>query len=159
MKHGILVLSLLLVGLGGCAATQEITQLNDAAVNKVCIVKHEAVKHGVLTALEEEFRASGLTPVIIDGVYEKKHNGWEPTWSPEQVDACDALNFYVAQWSWDLATYMSYANIWMTDSAGSTKLAQATYDATRVPGPSKFINAEAKIKELVSQMLNRTQSN
>lgn len=153
MKNKVLILLLLSAGLGGCSATQDITQLRDPAVNKVCIVKHEAVKEGVLVALEEEFRANGLTPIVVDGIYEKNHNIWEPKWYLEQVKNCDALNFYVANWSWDLATYMSFANIWMTDAAGTTKLAQATYDATRVPGPSKFIDADSKIKELVSQML------
>lgn len=124
------------------------------APQNVCIVKHDAVKPGVLVALQEEFRANGINPMVVSGTYERKHNLWQPSWSPAQVQSCDALCFYVANWSWDLATYMSFANIWMTDIAASTKIAQATYDATRVPGPSKFINAESKIKELTSQMLS-----
>jgi outer membrane murein-binding lipoprotein Lpp len=153
MVRKILIVVFALVVLGGCAATQEISQISTPAPNIVCIVKHVAVKEGVLVALQEEFQANGMTPTVVDGAYELKHNLWQPTWSPEQVQSCDALCFYVANWSWDLATYMSFANIWMTDAAGSAKIAQATYDATRVPGPSKFINAEAKIKELTSQML------
>ena len=139
--------------LGGCAAKQQISQLGTPVPDNVCIVKHDAIKEGVLVALQEEFQAHGMTPIIVSGTYELKHNLWQPTWSPEQVQACDALCFYVANWSWDLATYMSFANIWMTDKEGSAKIAQATYDATRVPGFSKFINAEAKIKELTSKML------
>lgn len=138
--------------LGGCAAKQEVSNLSAPAHN-VCIVKHDAVKEGVLSALQEEFEANGMSPLVVDGTYEIKQNMWHPTWSPEQVRSCDALCFYVANWHWDLATYMSFANIWMTDTAGSKKIAQATYDATRVPGPNKFINAEAKIKELTAQML------
>ncbi len=153
MIKNILVVVIALAVLGGCAAKQEISQLNAPAPGNVCIVKHEAVKDGVLTALQEEFEANGILPVVVDGAYERKHNRWQPTWSPEEVQSCDALCFYVAQWSWDLAAYMSYAQIWMTDSAGTNVIAQATYDATRVPGPNKFINAEAKIKEITSQML------
>ncbi|MEX1032354.1 MAG: Sbal_3080 family lipoprotein, partial [Cellvibrionaceae bacterium] len=154
MKNRIAILVLSLMGLGGCAATQEISQLSAAAPSTICIVKHEAVKPGVLVALTEEFQANDITPVVVDGTYALQHNLWQPQWNPDHVESCGALGFYVANWSWDLATYMSFANIWMTDTAGSTKLAQATYDATRVPGPSKFIDAESKIRELVFQMLN-----
>ena len=138
----------------GCSAVQEITPFSGEKPSSVCIVKHDAVKEAVLKTIETEYQANGVSTVVVDGIYELKHGLWQPRWYPDQVQTCDALNFYVANWGWDLAAYMKFANIWVTDLAGSEKIAQGTYDATRVAGPSKFISAEEKIKELVSKMLN-----
>ena len=146
------ILPTLMILLGGCAANQEITRLTMPGPQQVCIVRHEAVKEGVLEAIQQGFESHGIPTKVVSGVYEKKHAMWMPRFYIDQVKACDALCFYVANWNWDLASYMYFANIWMATSDGK-RLAQATYDAGRVYGPNKFIIARTKILELMNDML------
>jgi len=134
----------------GYAAKQEITQFNHNAPQKVCTAKHEAVKDSFLTALQEGFGKSNLETEVIRGVYEKKHGMYYPQIYTNELSGCDAIAFYVANWSWDFTIYMSFANIWVTDIGMTKKIAQATYQTGG--GPDKFINAHNKVLELVNQM-------
>ncbi len=136
-----------------CSIKQEVTRLDTRPTN-VCIVEHDAVRDGVLTAISEGLQRNGMAARQIKGQYSTKHNALLPTWAPADAAGCDALVFYTARWSWDLTTYMSFANIWMSNPDGTQKLAQATYDATGGGGRlDKFINAREKILELVDQMV------
>jgi hypothetical protein len=136
----------------GCSITQEVTSLS-APVRQVCIVQNEAVREGVLEVLQEAFAGHRASTRVITGTYSLKHNQLNPEWLTTDASGCDALTFYTANWRWDLAMYMAFANIWMTDPNGSVRLAQATYDATAGGGRmDKFIDARGKIFELVDQM-------
>jgi len=147
----------LLFSLTGCSIKQEISHF-DTLPEKVCLVKHKAVKEGVLDALNEGFSNHNVKTQVVEGDYVLKHKVWTPTWSPEEVAACDALGFYVANWTWDIAAYMYFVNVWITNADGSKKLAQATYDASFGGGRmDKFINAREKILELVDEMLQGTE--
>lgn len=141
------------VFLTGCSIKQEVKPIAYRP-QQVCIVNNTAVKEGVLDALDEGFKNHGLTPRVIPGVYEEKFNAWYPTWQMQQAQGCDAMVLYVANWTWDLALYMYYANIWMTSSNGTSELARAVYNSGRGgANPAKFINGHNKIIELVNQML------
>ena len=137
----------------GCTTRQHITKLESPKPKQVCIVQHQAVRPGVLEAIQEGLSRHGMQNRVVNGAYEQKHAMWHPRFSPEQVSGCDALLFYVANWSWDLALYMRFANIWMTARDGTKRIAQATYDAGGNIGPGKFIVARDKILELVDQMM------
>ena len=139
--------------LAGCTTRQHVSRLETPKPQQVCIVQHNAVKAGILEALQEGLTKHGMRYQVVPGIYEIKHAMWQPRWNAEQVKSCDALIFYVANWSWDLAIYMRFANVWMTPIDGSKKLAQATYDAGGNIGPGKFIVAREKILELVDQMV------
>ena len=60
--------------LTGCAATQTISEFDETPPKTVCIAKHEAVKSGILVALEEGFHAHGADTKVVRAIYEKKHN-------------------------------------------------------------------------------------
>jgi hypothetical protein len=139
--------------LGACSAKQDITRLVAPAPKNVCIVKHDAVREGVLKTIQEGFSSRNIHTTVVAGIYEQKHGLWQPRWYNDQVKNCDALCFYVANWTWDVTTYMHFTNIWMTSTDGSKRLAQATYDAGRVYGLNKFIVAKDKIRDLMNQML------
>ena len=67
------------------------------------------------------------------------------------ADACTLSSTYIARWSWDVTIYLAYASIEVYrdgDLAG-----RALYDSRggRV-NPGKFIDAEPKIRELVSEL-------
>lgn len=150
----IVLLSVLL--LGACAsARQEVTRIEGGSPKQVCIVKHEAVRPEFLDALQEGFDKNGIRYRVIGGSYELRNQMWYPRWKTAEVGTCDALGFYVANWNWDLANYMSFANIWLTTPDGKKKIGQGLYDATKVMGSSKFINARSKVLELVDQMAVR----
>lgn len=136
----------------GCVTRQEVTRLEDDKIRTVCIVEHPAVMTSALDTIKEGISRRGLTLRVIKGTYELKHSAWAPRFQKADSVGCDALLFYVANWSWDLAYYMRFANIWMTDPSGSRRLAQATYDASRNVGLGKFIVARDKLLELVDQM-------
>ena len=140
--------------LGGCvSATQQITRVEGKKPKEVCIVRHDAVRVETLQAIQEGLQKNGIATRPVSGTYELKQNTWNPKWNAGEIRGCDAIGFYVANWRWDLANYMAFANIWMTTPDGSRKLGQATYDAMRVAGTSKFINAREKLLELVDQMV------
>ena len=136
--------------LTGCAATQDISEFDEIPPHTVCIAEHQAVREGVLDALEEGFRSHGADVKVIKGSYEKKHNMWHPQIYTSDLEGCDAIAFYVANWRWDISMYMCFANIWVTDTAMSEKIAQATYQTGG--GPDKWINARKKLLELVDEM-------
>jgi len=136
--------------LSGCAATQEVTKFSAAQPKTVCIAEHKAVKEGVLSALKTGLTKHGVGSRVIDAQYVERHSMWTPSVDPNYVRNCDAIMFYVANWTWDVAMYMYYANIWVTNTGMTKKLAQASYTAGA--GVSKFINAETKILEMIDSM-------
>lgn len=136
--------------LSGCAAKQEISRFNGDIPSMICIAKHEAVKEGVLIALQDGLKKHGINSSVIQATYTEKHGQLTPNVDSENLNQCGAILFYTARWSWDLATYMSFANIWVTDPEMSKNVAQATYVSRH--GLDKFINARKKILELVDSM-------
>lgn len=137
----------------GCATQQDVARLHEYRPQQVCIVKDDKVFDEVLETIRTGFKEHGIATRVVSGTYEKKYATWHPTYSRSDVAGCDALLFYVANWGWDLAYYMYFANIWMTDGQATKKIAQATYDASHNVGVGKFIVAKDKIRELVDQML------
>ena len=134
----------------GCAAKQTITQFDKAPPKVICIAKHEAVREGFLNALQEGFNGHRAETMVINGTYVEKHNVWNPSINPNELDGCDVIAFYVANWAWDITMYMYFANIWVTDTAMTKKIAQATYQTGG--GPDKWIDAREKVLEMVDEM-------
>jgi hypothetical protein len=69
-----------------------------------------------------------------------------------QADDCPVTMTYVGRWSWDLTIYLSYARLQVFDNGSAA--GDAVYDSTGGGGNmNKFIDAETKIRELVTQLL------
>jgi len=68
------------------------------------------------------------------------------------ISACPLLTTYSANWRWDLAMYMAYAE--MTVYRDGNEVGKATYDALMGGGrvDKKFIKADEKVRELVNQL-------
>jgi hypothetical protein len=147
----LILTSVIAITVSGCAARQEISQFKGELPKNLCIAKHEEIKPGVITALQDGFKHHSIKTTVIDGTYIEKHGMWNPEINIADAKDCDGIVFYTARWNWDLALYMSYANIWVTDPAMAQKVAQATY--TTRHGLDKFINARKKIMELVDSMV------
>jgi hypothetical protein len=149
--YGGLGISIMVIA--GCAAHQEITRFESKAPERICIAKHEAVKEGFLETLKKELERHGASTKVVNGIYEERHGEFQGKVNPGAAEACDALAFYVAHWHWDLALYMRYADIWLTDADGVETIARTTYETGG--GLDKFIDAEEKIAELVGQMYDK----
>lgn len=149
-KNLCVVLGISVMVITGCAARQEITRFESKAPERICIAEHEAVKEGFLKTLQEELESHGASTKVVSGIYEERHGEFQGKVNPEAAEDCDALAFYVAHWHWDLALYMRYADIWLTEDDGNKTIARATYETGG--GLDKFIDAEEKIAELVGQM-------
>ncbi|WP_028115238.1 Sbal_3080 family lipoprotein [Ferrimonas senticii] len=136
--------------LSGCAARQDITGFTQPQKpTEVCIAKHDAVRDGFLRAMERGFAANGTTTKVISASYPQKHAAYQPQISDADKQQCQVIAYYTANWAWDLATYLAYANIWVTDNQ-QNPLGQASYRTGG--GLDKFIDAEAKVIELISSM-------
>ncbi|MCH9692771.1 MAG: hypothetical protein K0U59_12050 [Gammaproteobacteria bacterium] len=121
-----------------CSITQNIEPAHITKGSELCIIENTKVKEGFL----KEFRSSLTSKGIPHRVVSK-------TSVPE---SCEWTSTYTARWSWDLAIYMSYAEIKVFHNGIPS--GEAVYDSTRGSATmSKFIDAEPKIRELVNELM------
>ena len=123
--------------LQGCSIQQKVTPVANMEIAEITIIENPAVKtpfrDAIKTAVEKEGMTAQLGPASS---------------TPE--DYPYALT-YTANWAWDMALYLVYAeiNVYNQDKVIGTAL----YDATRGGGNlGKFINAEEKVEELIAQL-------
>ena len=103
----------------------------------ICVVEDKNVRESFLPAMRAALESRGMEVTVVASLSE--------------AHTCPLYATYMANWRWDLARYLAYAKI--TVFKGSTELGSATYDALLGGGrPDKFIDAEAKIRELVNQL-------
>jgi hypothetical protein len=130
-------LSLALV-LGGCAIHQRVDPVMIRTESReICVIENPDVRRGFL----EEYRRALVAKSYQTKVLDK---------SASTTD-CPLTSTYTANWRWDLALYMAYAEI--TVYANGGKIGRALYDSLGGGGNlAKFISAETKIRELVDQL-------
>lgn len=125
----------------GCSIQQTVEPTSVSAGGELCIVENKAVRDGFLNELKTSLAANGLSYKVL----------------PENSSlvACEWTATYTARWTWDMALYMSYAEIKVYRNGAPD--GSALYDSTRGgANMSKFIDAEVKIRELVDQLLQKT---
>lgn len=129
---------LIAAAVSGCAITQNVKPINGLASNEVCIVVNPAVRHqGFLATYQQVLTEKGYSVRQL------------PAGTP--LNACTVTSTYTANWRWDLALYMAYADIKVYNNG--VQSGQATYDALRGGfNMSKFIKGENKVVELVNQL-------
>lgn len=137
MKFRFLVVVIAAFTATGCAITQAVKPVPSLAESEVCIIQAPAVRPGfldtyfrVLTA--KGFRVRQLAPGAT-------------------VNDCPVVSTYMGLWSWDLALYISFAEIIVYKEG--EEVGRATYDA-RQGGANmgKFVKGEEKITELVNAL-------
>ncbi len=119
-----------------CTIHQEVQPLtyNQELEQKVCIVDNPDVKEGFVDAYRSSLEQKGFTVETLD--------------AGASLNSCDLTSTYTANWLWDLALYMAYAEIKVYQEA--TPVAEAVYDSRRGgANMDKFIDAEVKVAELV----------
>jgi len=137
MKNKVLVPLLSAAVLSGCAIRQQV-QPAPADLREICIVENSGVRAGFVDSLRRTLTERGYRVRMLP--------------STARLDTCPVTATYSARWNWDLALYMSYAEIRIYRDL--QQVGSAVYDATRGSGNlNKFIDAETKIRELVQQLL------
>jgi len=138
MSHKLVLSAIALAALSGCAINQTVKPVERVAGKQICIVENPAVKQqGFLATYQRVLTEKGYVVRQLPPA--------------SAVDACPVTSTYTANWRWDLALYMAYADIKVYSNGQQT--GQATYDAMGGgANMGKFIKGEVKIAELVQQL-------
>lgn len=125
----------------GCAIQQTVKPVERFADKTVCIIDNPAVREGFLIAYKQALEAKGFAAQKIA--------------ADASIIQCPITSTYTANWRWDLAMYMAYANIKVYNNG--KPIGEAIYDAkSGGMNTAKFISADTKIKELVDQLFPAT---
>jgi len=123
--------------LGGCAIQQTVTPVSKVEGRQICVIQNPAVRAGFIQAYERSLVAKGYTVRQLP--------------PSAAITDCPVTSTYTANWRWDLALYMAYAEIKVFSNgrpAGEVK-----YDALRGgANMNKFVAGDRKIDELVNQL-------
>ena len=126
--------------LTGCAIKQQVRQAESLQGNQVCLIEQPRVKEGFKASVNRSLVALGYTVRELP--------------SGSSITSCTIAMTYTANWRWDLATYMAYAEIRVYQDGRPS--GEAIYDSTRGGGNmNKFIDADKKINELVTRLMPR----
>lgn len=132
-----LVTAVAALALSGCAITQNVKPIDSVPVDEVCIVVDPTVRPGFLNTYLLTLTGKG---------YKVRQLAL-----PLDTQACPVVSTYVGKWSWDLALYLSFAEIVVYRDG--KEAGRATYDSTQGgANMSKFIKGEEKIGELVNAL-------
>ena len=132
------LIAILLVGaLAGCAIHQNVRPVERFEGKQVCVIENTAVKYNFLASFKQSLEGRGYTVKMLS--------------VSAALRECPVTVTYTANWRWDLAMYMAYAEIKVFNNGQPA--GEAVYDSLRGgANMSKFINGEAKIAELVNQL-------
>ncbi|MCW3171276.1 Sbal_3080 family lipoprotein [Shewanella subflava] len=138
----IVVLSIL--SLSACSIKQKVDPIEVTSATEVCIVENKDVREGFLKEFEKVLQQKQIKYRLIQEL--------------DAQNGCEWTATYTANWAWDLALYMVYAEIKVFYQGRLD--GEAIYDA-RMGGANmnKFIDAEPKIRELVEQLIQQKQAN
>jgi hypothetical protein len=123
--------------LTGCAITQNASPVTRVERHEICVIENPAVRMDVFPSYKRALSNKGflVTSLAADA----------------PLDRCPLTTTYTANWAWDLAVYLVYANF-KVYSKGELS-GEATYNA-KMGGLNlgKFIKGDEKIAELVDQL-------
>lgn len=124
--------------ISACSIKQTIEPAEISKGSELCIIDNPAVRAGFL----KEFKS----------VLSNKSIAYKVVSESSVPEDCEWTATYTANWTWDLAMYMSYAEIKIFHD-GSLD-GEAIYDSRRgVGNMDKFIDAETKIQELLNELM------
>lgn len=130
---------LLTAAVSGCSIQQSVETAEIDNRASLCVVENPEVRAGFLSSLESALADKGIRYRIVSR-----------TAVPEE---CQWTANYTARWSWDLALYMSFAEIRIYKDG--VQQGKALYDSTGGgANMGKFIDADTKIRELVNELLD-----
>jgi hypothetical protein len=124
--------------LAGCAITQAVKPVRTAGITSLCIKNNPQVRmDGFAPELRAQIEKKGIRTTMFEG---------------ERPATCKYHVEYTANWRWDLAMYLVYAQINVHEDG--LLIGQATYDARAGGGrPDKFGPTAEKLKSLLDALL------
>jgi hypothetical protein len=124
-------------GVTGCSITQTVDPIKPAQVSQVCVLDNKDIfMDGFQPEVQRQIEAK-LVPTKI-------YKGPRPA-------ECSHFVEYTANWGWDMAMYLTYAEFRVYDARGLT--GSAFYDARRGGGRlDKFGPTAEKIRPLIDQL-------
>ncbi|MCG9731663.1 Sbal_3080 family lipoprotein [Shewanella sp. Isolate13] len=142
MKKLFVALSVLLLT-SACSIKQRVDPVHVNNNAEVCIQKNPDVRDGFLQEMEKILAEKQIKYRIIEELDASQQCEWTAT--------------YTANWRWDLALYMVYAEIKVFHQGRLD--GEAIYDA-RSGGANmnKFIDSEPKIRELIEKLIQQKQA-
>lgn len=126
----------------GCAINQTVKPVERVVTDQICVVDNPRVSQaGFGDAYRRALAAKGFKV--------------RPVPAGSGPDACPLTATYTANFRWDMALYLAFAELSVfSDGEPSGK---ATYDAMQGgANMNKFIKAEQKVNELVEQLFPGT---
>lgn len=123
--------------LTGCSIKQSVNPVDAAGYDSICFVEDSSVRQEFGNAYKRALSEKGFYVQVVS--------------SGTRYSSCPLLTTYYARWSWDVALYLSFAELKVYRDG--TLIGDATYDSRRGAGRlDKFIDAENKLRELVNQL-------
>jgi len=139
-SRGLLIAVASVSMLAACAIKQQVQAVSGLASDEICVIKSADVRAGFEEVLARSIRAQGYKVKSLP--------------SGSSITECPATVTYRANWRWDLALYMAFAEI-RVFKAGQDS-GSAVYDSTAGGGNmNKFIDAEKKVAELTAALIPR----
>ena len=139
-KYKRLIATLLIVGLAGCAIHQNVKPVERFEGKQVCVIENPAVKYNFLSAFKQSLEGLGFDVKVLPAT--------------SALRECPITVTYTANWRWDMAMYMAYAEIKVYNNG--QPVGEAVYDSLKGgANMGKFIKGEDKIIELVNQLFPR----
>ncbi|MBU2967470.1 Sbal_3080 family lipoprotein [Amphritea sp. 2_MG-2023] len=133
-----LTTALLALTVAGCSITQSVEPAELTNGSELCIIENTDVRAGFLHEFESVLTSKDIPYRIIN--------------QRAVPESCEWTSTYVAYWKWDLALYMSYAEIKVFHRGSLDGVAE--YDSSRGGvNLSKFIDSEPKIRELIDKLM------
>lgn len=129
--------------LTGCSITQTVNPVPSSNVHspEICMIPAAGLREGFNTTYTAQLRSKGFQTREL------------PPGSPPAN--CALSTTYIGTWSWDLALYMSFADIQVFENG--RRIGQALYDSTSGGARmGKFIDAQSKIIEMTNQLFPNT---
>ncbi|WP_296591986.1 Sbal_3080 family lipoprotein [Methylophaga sp.] len=122
----------------GCSIKQTVEPAEIPEKAELCIIENTDTREGFLKEFQSTLSARGIQHQLVS--------------ARDVPESCEWTATYVARWTWDLALYMSYAEIKIFRNGNLD--GEAIYDSTHGGGNmGKFIDAEPKIQELVNELM------
>lgn len=128
--------------LSGCVIHKTVNPVTDHEITELCIEQNKDV-------FMEGFHPELVTQIETMGI--KTH-----TYETQRPKSCTFFLEYTANWAWDLAMYLVYADIRVYDS--NQLIGKAEYNARSGGGRlDKFGTTAEKIRPLLSQLFRKNQ--
>jgi len=132
-----ILIMLLIAGCGTIEQKVKPITLSGTEAREICVIENTSVRKDFLTAYRDALSRRNLTVRVLP---------------PETaVGSCPLTSTYTANWRWDLALYLAFADLKVYRNGRLE--GEAVYDSLQAGAKtSKFINAGMKIQELTDQL-------